>query len=543
MDDLLNKLDTPPHFRLILSRLLHKVADYRYSSLSILRQDLQVVREYLNLVSEPEYQKSASHSKRLCLQHFLNFRLKVIARNPEHKRLSPTIRSNATIKRVSQALDFLDSDALVLWRTGVQRKPTKASFPSRSEAKTLSPEGRWLLGVAEGWEILRISPEVGAKDDVSPLTKLLLYRLLSIEASSCLYGIVASNEGLTEDNVASMQDLILSIKEATRDGSVALTLRCNEKNDNLSVSKVHWSTDDLQQIQHIVAWLAVGDDRPPKQEIHSLRVFGIFITLFACNCVFLIQDHPEVHSHGILSKPQNSVNTRDLWHLMKDLPLLDEEISHLEKVFTDETEMDQIYSRAATECWQRVPGILESINKLNPCKRSGAEIYSFDVDQCGVVRLLFPWSEDVNFSTSQVYLSGSPYKQEDKRPAKADALQPWKRKPKVSSILAPSANFAQLDLPNRRFSYAGLARWIRSRHHLQHVTFLLTVVLVVVFVAYSSLSIAHEIHGWGWWALLPIQILALLLNILTNLASDRISGWLATRYPEDARILAEEGKP
>ena len=128
-------------------------------------------------------------------------------------------------------------------------------------------------------------------------------------------------------------------------------------------------------------------------------------------------------------------------------------------------------------------------------------------------------------------MSGGLIKERDaKRPVRVEV---WNGKDtKICSVLAPSEYFKELPLSERKVSPARIVSWMRKHRGLRALTF------TAVGLGFPSVVV------WLLDSILGITIPAMLTAIVcslgaisSNLLASSVQGFLATRHPEDARLV------
>ncbi len=531
LPDLVDMPDIPPQFRLILVRMLQKVPDYRYSSLHCLEQDLRDAAAFTRSLSALRSKNEEDATVWPTLQDFVTFRLKIISRNPELQNCPPIIQVHRMLGDLSGSLAFLSEAMLSTWQVYTRMRPQSSMFPSSFQARNLSPEGRRLLGIAEGWEeavTLRLNHYIP-----TPLTKLCLYQTLAVEASACLIASVVASSGISQDTVAEMNKAVLDVMGELK-GNHSATFTIRPPNQTSIAISVRFYSDDLQQLQQFISWLRSDYTSPYRKRASSLKAVGLFLVLFGFGCEVLRNGQLIAQSRPVLRLNRTRLSGRNLWQLLKDLAVLDEEISHFQGTCLSESEeSERLYVQQAAEAWTRIPETIDFIRRVNPSKRLAAELYAYHYWQRdGIARLTFPHFKELSFSVSETFVSGGLMKKRDaKRPIRAEV---WSDKStqKVCSVLAPSEYFKGLPLSERRISPARIASWMR-KHRYQRALIFMTIGLGLPIVTMWFLGTVLGI------VIPPLfQYTTYFLGLIVpNLIADSIQSVLATLCPEDASLV------
>jgi serine/threonine protein kinase len=427
LSDLVNIPRVPPHFRLILTRMLQQDPEYRYSGLVWLEHDLHEIAEFVHslsaFISESETDKATRHT----LKDFVIFRLKIISRNPELRAHPPMIRAWQMLQGLSDSLAFLPESMLSSWKAHTQIRPPLLVFPSLFRSWNLSPEGRRLLAIAEGWEESIVSPELDSYTP-TPLTKLCLYQTLAIEASACLAASLTASSNISQDTVMEMNQVVLDVMGELKDNqSAVFTIRPSQQ--ALIEISTRFYSDDLQQLQQFVSWLRNDYALPYEKRANSLKTVGLFLVLFGFDCELLQDKRLVARSKPVLNLKPTKWSGNTLWQLLIDFAALDEEISHFEGTCLNENvgSDEGLYVRQAAEAWTRIPDTAAFIQRLNPSRRYAAELGRYNFwEHEGIVRLAFPHSGELSFSRSRQFLSGDLIKdREAKRPIRVDVVRPY----------------------------------------------------------------------------------------------------------------------
>jgi retron-type reverse transcriptase/serine/threonine protein kinase len=533
LPDLVDMPDIPPHFRLILVRMLQKVPDYRYSSLNCLEQDLRDAAAFTRLLSALRSKDGEDRTVWRTLQDFVTFRLKIISRNPELQNRPPIIQVHSMLGDLSGSLAFLPEVMLSTWQVYTRMRPQSAVFPSSFQARNLSPEGRRLLGIAEGWEetvTLRANRYIP-----TPLTKLCLYQTLAVEASACLVASVIASSGISQDTVAEMSKTVLDVMGELK-GNHSATFTIRPPHQTSIAINVRFYSDELQQLQQFISWLR-SDYTSYGKQVSSLKAAGLFLVLFGFGCEVLRNDQLIAWSKPVLYLNRAKLSGRSLWQLLKDLAVLDEEISHFQGTCLGESEeSERLYVQQAAEAWTRIPETIDFIRRVNPSKRLAAELYAYHYWQRdGIVRLTFPHFKELSFSLSETFVSGGLMKERDaKRPIRVEVWSD-KNTQKVCSVLAPSEYFKGLPLSERRISPSRIAVWMREHPFLRTLIFI-AIGLATPSVIMSLLLLVGIEFSSGWVAIIASTAGAL-GGISSNLWASIVISFLATRYPEDAQLV------
>ena len=533
LPDLVDMLDIPPHFRLILVRMLQKVPDYRYLGLSWLEQDLCDVAAFMRSLSGTGENAATWHT----LQDFVTFRLKIISRNPEFRAHPPIIRAHKMLEALSESLAFLSESMLSTWQVYIRMHPQFSVFPSSFQTRNLSPEGRRLLGIAEGWEEAGALPQ-SDRYIPTPLTKLCLYQTLAVEASTCLIASVTASSDISQDTVEEMNKVVLNIMGELKGNSRA-TFSVRPSQQTSIAASARFYSDDLQQLQQFISWLRSDYTSHYGKQANSLKAVGLFLVLFGFDCEVLRDGQLIARSKPVLHLNRTKLSGRNLWQLIKDFAAFDEEISHFAGTsLSGSDESEKFYVQQAAEAWTRIPETIDFIQNLNPSKRLSAELYSYYWDGEGMVRLTFPRFRELSFSRYNVFLSGDLFKKHDaKRPIRVDVWDVDKQIWRICSVLAPSKHFKELPLPSRRFSPARIAGWMREHRFLRTLVFIaISSATPSVIISLLSL-IPVEIKFSSGWMTIIASIAGALGGISSNLWASIVISFLATRYPEDAQLV------
>ena len=522
LQELIDEPETPPHFRLVLARMLQKVPDYRYESLEWLEEDLRDCAEFTRSLSVLHPEDKKDTATWYTLQDFVAFHLKIISRNPEYQAYPPAVRTYKMLEALSGSLAFLPNSMLSTWKVHIRRRSQLSIFPSGFQARRLSPEGRRLLGIAEGWEEAVTQPGTD-RYIPTPLTKLCLYHALAVETSACLIASLMSSSDISQDTVAEMTRTVLNVMGELRDApSAVFTIRPLQQT-SISIS-ARFFRDDLQQLQRFIGWLR-GDhvSRFEKRAI-SLKAVGLFWVLFAFDCELVRNNRVVAQSQPVLRLNRTDLRGSNLWQLLKDLAALDEEVSHFGEGF---------YIQQASEAWTRLSETIAFIRSLSPGRRWAAELYSYQYwEGTGIIQLTFPRFGELSFSRSEVFVSGGLIKKHNaRRPVRVDVWDEAGER-KICSVLAPSEHFGELPLPSRRYSPPRIATWMR-KHPYQRACMLTTIGLALpaIFVWFIGSVLGITVP------LLFHSIASLLGAIVSNLWADSLQRILATAYPENARLV------
>ena len=534
LPDLVDIPDISPHFRLILVRMLQKVPDYRYSSLNCLEQDLRDAVAFTSSLSTLRYRHDRDATAWPTLQDFVAFRLKIISRNPDFQTRPPIIRAHSMLKALSDSLAFLPGSMLLTWQVYTRMRPQSSIFPSSFQARNLSPEGRRLLGIAEGWEEAVTSRS--NRYVPTPLTKLCMYQTLAVEASACLIASVVASLGISQDTVAEMNKTVLDVMGELK-GNPSTTFTIRPLHQTSIAISVRFYSDDLQQLQQFISWLRSDYTPPYRRQASSLKAVGLFLILFGFGCEVLRNDQLIAQSKPVLYLNRTKLSGRNLWQLLKDLAALDEEISHFQGTCLSESEgSERLYVQQAAEAWTRIPETIDFIRRVNPSKRLAAELYAYHYWQRdGIVRLTFPHFKELSFSLSEAFVSGGLMKERDaKRPIRVEV---WgdKSTQKVCSVLAPSEYFKGLPLSERRISPSRIAVWMREHPFLRTLIFI-AIGSATPSAIMSLIPLVGIEFSSGWMAIIA-SIAGALGGISSNLWASTVISFLATRYPEDAQTV------
>ncbi|HUV89790.1 MAG TPA: hypothetical protein VMY80_09060, partial [Anaerolineae bacterium] len=534
LQDLVDEPEIPPHFRSILARMLQQVPDYRYSSLKWLMRDLSDTTAFMNSLSTL---RSASEESTTwyTLQDFVSFRLKVISRNPGFQDYPPIKRAHSMLADLSDSLALLPASMLSNWRVYLRMHPQLPIFPSGFQGRRLSPEGRRLLAIAEGWEEARARLQLDRHPPTS-LAKLCLYYTLAIEVSACLIACVTASSDITQSTVAEMNEVVLGIIGELK-GNSSATFTVHSSSHTPIAMNAGLSADDLQQLQQFISWLNC-DYTPHHKQANSLKAVGLFLVLFGFGCELLRDGRHIASSRPVLRLNRVRLSESNLWQLLKDFAVLDEEISHFEGTCLNDSDQSmQFYVQQAVEAWTRIPETITFIQGLNPSKRWAAELYSYGYwENDGLVRLTFPHRGKLHFCRPEVFLSGYLIKERDaRRPVRVDVSDGTdKRKRTICSVLAPSQYFRALPLSERKVSPAQIANWMRKHPYLRF--------LALTAVGMGSPSVIIGLFSLMSGTRVPLVITGafdVLASISLNLLSSTIQGFLATRHPEDARLVEQ----
>jgi RNA-directed DNA polymerase len=533
--DLVNILRIPPHFRLVLTRMLKRDPDYRYSGLVWLEQDLHDIAEFAHSLSAFPSESETDEVTWHTLKDFVTFRLKIISRNPELRANPPMIRAWRMLKDLSDSLAFLSESMLSSWKVHTQIRSPFLFFPSLFQLWNLSPEGRRLLAIAEGWEESTASPELSSYTP-TPLTKLCLYQTLAIEASACLIASLTASSNISQDTVTEMNQVVLHVMGELKDSSSAVFAVHPAQQASIEI-KAKFDSDDLQQLQQFISWLHGDHVSPYEKRANSLKATGLFLVLFGFDCELLQDGRLVARSKPVLNLKRTKWTETNLWQLLKDFAALDEEISQFEGTCLSENNGSEggFYVRQAAEAWTRFPETVAFIQSLNPSRRYVAELDCYEYwERDGVVRLTFPHAGRLSFSHSRQFLSGNLIKdREAKRPIRVDVVSDASKGTReITSVLAPLMCFNVLPLSSRRLSPARTAKWMKEHPRWRLLTLAaLGLGLPSVALWFINLLSGIEIP------LFVTGVLDVLGALSLNLFADSIQSFLATRHPEDAQLV------
>ena len=533
LDEVLDIPGISPHLRQTLGRMLQKVPDYRYTHLSWLKTDLEDSLAWELCQQEQAEADQATVAWRT-LSDFLEFRLGIVSRNPDFRARPAILRVVAMLSAVSDSLRYLPEDMLSLWNTSIRLRSPTREFPSAFQARRLSPEGRRLVGIAEGWE-RRVTSERSENQWLSPLSKLCLYHTLAVEASSCVSGLVSGNGDVPEDRLALAREVVLQLMSELRDRPSAI-FAVRPVDQPSAVIRVALSSEDLQQMQEFLLWLRGDYTAYYGFRAISLKAVGTFLTLCTQQCDVLRGRRVVARSVPVLPAGDRRIGVESLWQLLKDFSALDGEIAAFARsVAARRRGHRNGRTRRASEVWARIPEMLRLLRALSPARRWAAELYSYDYwAHEGLVRLCFPRSDRLTFREPEVFVSGYLIKDRDaNRPVRVDVLLPAGAGPrKVCSVLAPSPYFRRLPLSTRLWSPSAVARWMRAHPYWTRV------VLTTVGLGLPS------VLAWVGIAVLGVDVprafvaLAdILAVLLLNLLGSSIERALATWCPEQAQLV------
>ena len=533
LDEVLDIPGISPHLRQILGRMLTRVPDYRYLSLSWLTKDLEDALGWeLSQAQQPQTDKASAAWR--TLSDFLVFRLGIVSRNPDLRIRPPIPRAGEMLNALSGSLGYLPEHALSLWNTAIRVRAPSPEFPSGLQARTLSPEGRRLVGIAEGWEN-RAGSKHGKVHPLAPLSKLCLYHTLAVEASSCLAGFLLGHRDVPEAALTRSRDMVLKMMAELRDRRTATFAVRLVDRPSIAI-RVALSQDDLQQMQEFLLWLRGDFSAHRGLRAISLKAIGLFLALCAQDCDVLRGRRVVARSVTLVRAQGGQIRVESLWQLLKDFSVLDGEIAGFQETVAGQRAGHQTgRSLAAAEAWTRIPEMLRLLRRLRPARRWAAELYSYDYwGHEGVVELCLPRSGTLTFHVSEVFISGYLIKGRDaRRPVRVDVLEATGFGPRrLCSVLAPSTYFRRLPASTRLWSPSALARWMRAHRYWRRVA------LTCIGLGLPSAAIWVAIVPLGMSIPRPVVGAANLLSaLLLNLLGSSIERILATWCPEDAQLV------
>lgn len=523
LPDLLRIRNTSPQLRSVVGRLVHRVPEHRYHHLAPLLDDLNEVVNFTNALPEQKYIDERDNSSFFTLQHYTNFRLRIISRNPRMQTHQDINRAYEILSSLSRDLAYLPESLRALWPTDIQWKHPYKIFPRRWQAGSISPEGRRLLGISEGWEsTCNASPN---RKPLTALSRLLLYRILVIEASACLASLAYTGTNIDEDLAETIKRLIIDVLSVAPEATGAeYSFSIANRSDGGTVDiTMRFSLFDLEQLREFASWFLGEDELSYRKNPVSVKSIVLFLLVFYFDTE-MSSDGRVLGKSVPLWEERYQKDTEDIWMLCK----------YAEEIELDTSSIDINAAHQDDEpmSWRFLFELVRIMRRINRGKRVRALIhythFSFS-DGEGLVQLVLPKRGEFSFRSDEVFISGriqSPL--ESFKPANVELCSPQSGRV-VSSILAPTTLFSALPLPGRRISPYAAANWVRN-HKALTIMFVMGLVFVLISlidIGVNSLSDAD----------LPLYLR--LLSILPSLAPDlivgTIEGVLRTIFPEDSR--------
>ena len=520
--DLVDIKEILPHFRSLLGRMLQPVPDYRYANMSWLQKDYAEALEFAYVVIKGNVERD------IILQSYLRFRLQIISRNPNLFNLSTITRANSMLNELSKSLNYLPEEMISTLQSSLRFKSKFKPFPSKSQARHLSPESRRLAGISQGWEELTQNTSDGYFP--SAFAKLCLYRSLSVEISACMLATVLSSSSICAENIHTMNEQILSFMEKLDNSNHEITIRLLAEDSH--PVKIPVSQEDLLQLQSYFDWFLKDYESDSSRKIESLKTAGLLLLLLSPYCQVELSAENIFSPIAHINLGISRLDADSLWIMTKDFSALDNEIKNFQATCTPNS--NSIFAQQAEDAWLRVPHILDKIRNLNPAQRCAAEVYSYQIrnffgDADGAINLTFPKSGSYSFNTSDVFISGDPSTRPDsKRPIRVDLVKSPSGKKIPSSILAPIKLFLGIPFPKKIFSISKFATRLRKNPRERLLLFCAIGIGIPSLILWvlSIVGLTFPPVVWG--------VSYLLGTISLNMLSNRIEGFLSAFYPEES---------
>jgi hypothetical protein len=156
--DVLGSLELSPHTRSIIARLLDPNPEYRYSKLTVLKDDIDhilIFKDRCQVIAQQIESEERNHLMAiLSLVDFVTFRFKVARRNPLILDESPLLKTKEILNRLSKDLSYYNQEDLSIWKEQKDWWTNRKKLPSYLDWRYLNPEAKHLLSVAHKWSDL-----------------------------------------------------------------------------------------------------------------------------------------------------------------------------------------------------------------------------------------------------------------------------------------------------------------------------------------------------------------------------------------------------
>jgi len=529
LSDLLSQLSILPHFRMILGRLLNPDPDRRYSSLKDLSFDFiqaNSSRKEIETIPSTNLEKKVLAT----LKDFVDFRLRIISRNPNMSSSSPIIRVGRVIEELANTIQYLPPDMTRLWSVGLENQAIFAEFPSSSHAKRISPEGRRLLDIAYGWEKFH-KDRLTTLDRPTALTRLLLYRTLAIESLATFAGIIlglSDEEKTTITNQTTEFSRIIDASMIQDEIEKEVALQTDVSKYQLTLSK-----KDLLDLQRMPNWISKKSNI--LEFVPSLRILGIFLVINSNNVDVFVDDIIKFRTKLALQSRTKNVS-KLIWIMLKVLPTLDEQMTDFYSLCNTYSNNHKILFE--NNIWARFEDYYRYMHGFNLAKRKAAQVYSYQVKNYrneveGLIEIVSFRTLSLPFETKGTFISGNPaiIDQEILRPVLVDIIYENKKTPVLSAVLAPMARFLELPFKRRRLSPYKILSFFKGHKNLYKVIQGLSLLVLILLVWILSETIISSISG----SPNPIAqgILTVVSAIFASLYGDNIKKFMNVMNPED----------
>ncbi len=529
--ELLDIPGTPPQLQSIIRRLTNSEPEYRYTNLAYLHSDLDIVWEFLSSLPGRSFQDQRDNTWYTLWSH-TEFRLDVALRNPKIQALSSSSKVYEVLEHVSWDLDYLTEELLSLWDTSIRRKTNSQLFPAAMAIRDLNPEGRRLLGIAQGWESKVAS--LGPTPDLSGLAKLILYRIVSVEATACASSLAKYGSTGNKSYLSGVLHVLSELESCVQanNGRVTLLIEIPVHKKRSSVDfRVDVTEADIGYLREFLTWSHGSANKAFEIKPMPLKTMALVLILLALGG--RIVPEPTCLESEITTRPVyvSHLNEEETWQLVHYLSDLDRGIEVL-------TSQGRLTPVELTTAWLHTFVLVRILRKLGTADRRSAMIqYSQRTytEGSGYAHLVAPHWGNFSFNLHDVFISGSIRRSsESKQPARVDIVKAGHAQI-VTSVLAPTDLFRRLPKPDRLISPHDTAEWIRKN---QKIT--IFIAYVIVTLSLSLLAMLFDsvfVISMPWLTFIAGLGVYLVPDLIVEISSSVLDNF----FPEDASRTQSRG--
>jgi len=532
--DVFSDIELLPHHRHILGRLLQPDSNLRYSNNLWLEKDLFYANTLLEYITRITSDKSDTDVSALTLIDFVVFRLRIIARNPNLLEQSPIARSQKTVEELADSLRYLPAKILENWPILLDQKPENNIFPPANKLRDISPEGRRLLEISQGWEKLT-KDHKDHKLPTALFTFICLYQVLSIEVQSTLVACIEIACAKDRDLLVNSAEKIINTIFAQFSGDEALELDLHSKFFQTGVVHVEITKEQLGLLNRFVEEIKNHSDDNHLPKLDSLTTFSLIYTFFGLPIEISHKNNQICKTTPILNSGKKIATSKDIWSFLFEFPQLDKKIQNLQIINNEEYSADDARQNT-TNILEHFPVLIRVIRSLNPASRVSAEIYSYQprnfyFESDGLAEVVSIIPKTIAFDTSRVFVSGHPSLGEKgkRRPIKLDVIKTNGNPMVATSILAPIGRFNELPFNKSKLTPYQISVWSRK------LPLLAAIIIGVIALAFSLilLTVFNLMIGK---LLSPMAqgIISFVIVVVNILFKKFYDGLIATLKPEDS---------
>ena len=283
----------------------------------------------LEYITGIAFNKGDTDLSALILMDFVIFRLRIVARNPNLLEQSPITRSQRTVEELADSLRYLPTKMLKNSPIILDQKPVNIIFPSANKIRDISPEGRRLLEISQGWE--KLSQEYkNQKLPTALFTFICLYQVLSIEVQATLVASIdiacINDRGLLIKSAESIVNAIFT--QFSGDEPLELDLYSSFFQNN--VIHVEITKEQLGLLNRFIEEIKNHSDDNHSPKLNSLTTFSLIYTLLGLPVEIFHRNNLIYKTTPILNFGKKISASKNIWSFLFEFPQLDRKIQNLQ---------------------------------------------------------------------------------------------------------------------------------------------------------------------------------------------------------------------